>query len=621
MIVYQNTKGEFIKDVNSGFIATMIEDEFAKHNIIHNNDSEYNAWDKSLPYMKDVLNTPDISDDCKLAIEFQIPLTSKRVDFLIAGVDSEGHNNIVVIELKQWETSGKTSRPDIVTAFTGGATRSVCHPSYQAYSYAKIIENFNCDVYDNDITLKPCAYLHNYKEDNRSNIDNDLYREALTLAPIFLNEDQLKLQSFIKTYIRKKDNVDLLMKIENGKLKPSKALQDSIVSMIQGNREFYLIDEQKVAYETVKKLVENSLKEAETNPRKYVVIVKGGPGTGKSVVAVQLLCDLIRQRYSANYVTKNAAPRNVYFEKLRQGNYRLNYIKNLFKSSDSFWSVPKNMLDCIIVDEAHRLKRKSGRFNNLGENQIKELINAGRVVVFFIDENQKITTKDIGTVDEIHKWVKYHNAVLFEGDELNLISQFRCNGSDGYLNFLDNLLEIRETANYDFDLDYDVRVFDSPTEMREALREKNSINNKSRMIAGYCYEWITEKNPTGDDYDIVLEDGFKAKWNFQNTNFAIDPDSFNQVGCIHTTQGLEFDYCGIIIGKDLRYENGHVITDQTMEAKSDHSSGIRSCKNKVIADTLIRNTYKTLLSRGQKGCFIYCEDKGLRDYIRHSLNK
>ena len=213
-------------------------------------------------FMRNVLDTNEISDDCKLTIEFQIPLTSKRVDFLIAGTDSEGHNNIVVIELKQWETSEMTSRPDIVTAYTGGAERSVCQPSYQAYSYAKIIENFNSDVYENNISLKPCAYLHNYKEQNRKNIDNSLYSEVITLVPIFLSEDQIKLQSLIKTYIKKKDNVDLLMKIENGKLKPSKALQDSIVSMIQGNQKFYRIDEQKVAFETVKKLVQNSLKEA-----------------------------------------------------------------------------------------------------------------------------------------------------------------------------------------------------------------------------------------------------------------------------------------------------------------------------------------------------------------------
>lgn len=622
MIIYENTKGGFINDVRSGCIAQRVQDEFDRHNIGHNNDAEYRAWSNSLIYMRNVLDDTDISDDVKVAIEYQVPLTSKRVDFLLTGSDDAGSNNVVIIELKQWEDSGMTSRPDVVTAYTGGANRAVCHPSYQAYSYAKIIENFNEDIFKNDVKLEPCAYLHNYKEENRSHIDNDLYSDAISCAPLFLSEDVDKLRKFIKTYIKRKDNIDLLMKIDHGKLKPAKALQDSLTSMMRGNQEFFLVDEQKVAYETVKKLVENAVRNA-TNPvksgEKSVVIVSGGPGTGKSVVAIKLLCDLIGKGFSANYVTKNAAPRNVYFEKLKQDNYRQNYIKSLFKASDSFWNAPKNMLDCIIVDEAHRLRKKSAIFH--GENQIKELINAGRVTVFFIDEDQKITTKDIGSKDEIRKWAAFHGAKLYEGDELNLISQFRCNGSDGYLNFLDNLLEIKETANTTFDYDYDLQIFDDPVAMREALRQKNDINNKSRMIAGYCYEWVSESDPHGNAYDIILENGFKAKWNFSNTIFAIDPDSFEQVGCIHTTQGLEFDYCGIIIGQDLRYENGKVITDQTKEALSDKSSGIRACKDKAFADKLIRNTYKTLLSRGQKGCFVYCEDKALREYMRQLLGR
>ena len=239
--------------------------------------------------------------------------------------------------------------------------------------------------------------------------------------------------------------------------------------------------------------------------------------------------------------------------------------------------------------------------------------------MFFIDEAQQVTTKDIGTKAEIRKWANFHNAVLYEGNDLTLVSQFRCNGSDSYLNFLDNVLQIRETANTSFDFDYDIRLFDSPTKMREELRKKNALNNKARMIAGYCYEWVSENNPSGDEYDIELEDGFRAKWNFEGKLFAIDPDSFDQVGCIHTTQGLEFDYCGIIIGKDLRYENGVVITDRSKEAISDRSSGIRTCKDLNLADKLIRNTYKTLLTRGQKGCFVYCEDKALLQYLSDTL--
>ena len=620
MIIYENTRGGFINDIRTGSIATKVQNAFERHGIHHNNDAEYRAWGNSLMFMRNVLDDDDIPEDVSLAVEYQIPLTSKRVDFLIAGKDGAGTDNVVVVELKQWEDSGMTSRPDVVTAFTGGANRAVCHPSYQAYSYAKIIENFNEDVYRRNIQLRPCAYLHNYREENRPHIDNALYREAVSVAPVFLQDDVIKLRSFIKTYIKEKDGIDLLMKIDHGKLKPAKALQDSLVSMIRGNQEFFLIDEQKVAYETVRKLVERAVRRANDPTKgaeKSVVIVSGGPGTGKSVVAIQLLCNLIAKGYSANYVTKNAAPRNVYFEKLRREKYKLSYIKSLFKSSDSFWNAPANLLDCIIVDEAHRLKKKSAIFH--GENQVKELINAGRVTVFFIDEDQKITTKDIGSKDEIRKWAAYYGIPVYEGEDLNLVSQFRCNGSDGYLNFLDNLLGIRSTANLTFDYDYEIRLFRSPVKMREALREKNDLNNKSRMIAGYCYEWVTESNPQGDEYDIILEDGFRAKWNFSNSLFAIAPDSFDQVGCIHTTQGLEFDYCGIIMGQDLRYEDGQVITDPSKEAMSDKSSGIRSCKDKVLADKLIRNTYKTLMSRGQKGCYLYCEDKPLLEYISRML--
>ena len=617
MIIYQNTKGGFLEDVRNNLIAFKIEEEFKKHHINHNNDSEFRSWANSLQYMRNVLDDGDISNECKLAIEYQIPLTSKRVDFLISGVDLEDNNNIVVIELKQWENSEKTSRPDIVTTYTGHGVRAVTHPSYQAYSYTKIIESFNENVQHDSINLIPCAYLHNYKEEYRSNIDCDLYKDATSLAPVFLSLDTIKLRNFIKKYIRKKDNVDLLMQIENGKLKPAKALQDAVSSMLKGNKEFYLIDEQKVAYETVRKLVHNALKN-ENSQNKYTVIVEGGPGTGKSVVAIELLCDLIQNGKNANYVTKNAAPRNVYFEKLKQNKYKLSYIKNLFKGSGSFVNVPNNFFDCLIVDEAHRLQMKSGMFQNIGESQIKEIIHASRVSVFFIDEDQIVTTSDVGSIDLIKKYAKEENSIVYSGEDYKLVSQFRCNGSDGYLAFIDNLLEIRSTANYQVNLDYDFRVFDNPNEMKKLLFEKNKISNKARMLAGYCYDWITKNDIHSDKYDIILEDGFKARWNFSNTTtWAIDENSFEQVGCIHTSQGLEFDYVGVIIGKDLIYRNGHVITDYTKRAKTDNSlKGIKSSKNFALADRIIRNTYRTLLSRGQKGCYVYCEDKELSEYIK-----
>jgi DUF2075 family protein len=615
MIVYSGNIRQFNLDVDNRVIADRIKEELEKIGINHNNPSEYNAWDQSLLHMKNVLSDPDFHLDTKVAIEYKLPTTSKRVDFLISGKDDNDLSKVIVIELKQWEKAYKTEKEDLVETFVGGNMRLVTHPSYQAYSYAKTIENFSEYVQLEKIVLHPCSYLHNYQEEFRGEIDNSFYNHIVSISPLFLKHDTLKLREFIKKYIKKPDDGEILYQIDHGKIRPSKALQDTLVSMLEGNEEYYMIDEQKVVYSSIKSIIEKNIDLS----GKHTIIVEGGPGTGKSVVAINLLVNF--RHLNASYVTKNSAPRNVYFEKLRRGKYKWQYVKNLFKSSGVFVDSSTNEFDCLFVDEAHRLNRKTGFFGK-GENQIKEIINAAKISVFFIDENQRVTTKDIGTIDEIKKHARRFGSKIHHGVDFLLTSQFRCNGSEGYIAFIDALLGIRRTANYDyFDLDYDIRVYDDPVKMREDLRELNKINNKARMIAGYCYEWVTQRNPDNDLYDIELGDNFKAKWNFRNTNtWAIDETSFDQVGCIHTSQGLEFDYIGVIIGNDLRYENGKVITDYTKRAKSDRSlDGIQKYGRYKEADEIIRNTYKTLLTRGQKGCYIYCEDRALNKYLKERI--
>ena len=614
MIIYRNTKGGFVRDVRDNLIAQKIENAFREHCIMHGNAAEYRSWANSMQYMRNVIDDAAIEDDCHVAIEYRIPLTGKRIDFLIAGKDEHDRQNVVIVELKQWETSEPTSRPSVVRTFTGGQVREVAHPSYQAYSYSETIKNFNEAVADEDIHLIPCAYLHNYREDLRRNIDSTYYADAIQMAPVFLGADAAKLRNFIKQFVHKRSGKDLLMTIEHGRLRPSKSLQDTLASMLKGNAEFQLIDEQKVAYETVKKKLQNVIKQVS---KKTVIIIKGGPGTGKSVVAIQLLCDLIRQGHTALYVTKNAAPRNVYFARLRQDHFRLNYIQSLFKSASSFVNAPMNSVDCILADEAHRLMKNSGQYMPGSGPQALDIIKAAKVSVFFIDEEQRVTGADACTIDTIRQYAQLCDCDILEGDNYNLTSQFRCNGSDGYLALINTVLGMHAAPNAVLDLDYDIQVFDSPTEMREALRSKNLINNKSRMLAGYCYRWESRNHPHA--MDICLEDGFEAQWNFQDTStWAIDAESFDQVGCIHTSQGLEFDYVGVIIGRDLVYRNNQVLTDASNRANTDHSLN-GTGQNMALKDEIIRNTYKTLLTRGQKGCYIYCEDKPLAAYIREQI--
>lgn len=264
-------------------------------------------------------------------------------------------------------------------------------------------------------------------------------------------------------------------------------------------------------------------------------------------------------------------------------------------------------------------------FQNLGENQIKEIINAGKCSVFFIDESQRVTLNDIGSVAEIEKWARIADAEIIH---MELSSQFRCNGSDGYLAWLDNTLEIRKTSNWNMDdIDYDIQIMDSAHDMRNTIIERNrTSNNRARILAGYCWNWL--KNGVNDSsvHDIKIGD-FEISWNLKNTStFAIDENSVNEAGCIHTSQGLEFDYVGVIIGDDMRYENGKIVTDYTRRAKTDQSlKGIKSIykddpeRAMKAADEIIKNTYRTLMTRGMKGCYVYCVDNELAKYLRECL--
>jgi len=519
MLVYDGTKTEFLRSVEQDTIAFEIEQNIYEKMNRHTARNEFRAWENSLEYMYKVLNDQEIPEDAGIAIEYNIPQTSKRVDFLISGYGKDEKGNVVIIELKQWDKVESVKGKDaLVETYTGNAIRRVVHPSYQAWSYAMLISDYNQSVQEKNILLWPCAYMHNYRRKENDPIDEEQYKIYQDDAPVFSRGQVDMLRAFIKKSVCKGDNKELLYSVEHGKIRPSKSLQESILKMLKGNREFVMLDDQK-----------------------------------------------------------------------------------------------------------HRLNEKSGMFQNMGENQIKEIIHAACCSVFFIDESQRVTLNDIGSVDEIEKWAKQADAEIIY---MELISQFRCNGSDGYLAWLDNTLEIRETANWNMDdIDYDIQIMDSPHDVRKVILEKNKIsNNRARILAGYCWNWLKEGQNDTEVHDIKIGD-FEMSWNLKNTTtFAIDENSVNEIGCIHTSQGLEFDYVGVIIGDDMRYEDGKVLTDHTRRAKTDQSlKGIKKLykedpeKAQKVADEIIKNTYRTLMTRGMKGCYVYCVDEHLADYLRRSL--
>ena len=496
----------------------------------------------------------------------------------------------------------------------GSGMNETNHPSYQAWSYAALIEDYNETVRSESITLIPCAYLHNMKQ--REAINDRFYEDHTRRAPVFISKDALRLSEFLCQQIKYGDSNNIMYRIEHGVIKPSKNLADALVSMMTGNGEFLMIDDQKLVYETAVDLAHRA-----TDGRKQCLIVKGGPGTGKSVVAINLLVELTKREMMTQYVSRNSAPREVFKKKLT-GTRKKTHIDNLFKGSGSYVNTEPDTFHALIVDEAHRLNEKSGMYQNIGESQIKEIIQASRFSIFFIDEAQRVTLKDVGTVEEINRQAAECKADVYE---LGLVSQFRCNGSDGYLAWLDHALHIRTTANMDLaDIDYDFQVFDDPSALRRTILEKNRKDNKARMVAGYCWPWLSKND--NQAMDIVFpEHEFAAQWNLGDDGmlWAIADESVEQIGCIHTCQGLEFDFVGVIIGDDFVIRDGRVVTHAEMRAPQD--SSIRGYKTLVKkqpeyaraqADQIIKNTYRTLMTRGQKGCFVYSADTETREYFK-----
>lgn len=622
MLVYSGIKTDFLRSVEEGTIAndirTTIEEKMGRKTP----DSEFRSWENSLQNMYIVMNDSQIPSDSGVAIEYNIPQTAKRVDFIVSGYDKNDNPSVIIIELKQWDKLKAIPGMDaLVETFTGGAMRQVVHPSYQAWSYAQLIRDYNSTVQDNCISINPCAYLHNYLRTDNDPIDSDWYDVYTCEAPAFTKGQNLKLREYIKQRIVKGDNQEVLYTVDNGKIRPSKSLQNSIAKMLQGNSEFIMIDEQKVVYEEVLRLSGLCQKDG----HKRTIICQGGPGTGKTVIAVNLLAELTQRNQLVQYVSKNSAPRQVYLKKLK-GAIKKSSVDNMFKGSGAYTDAPENMAGTLLVDEAHRLNEKSGMFHNMGENQIKEIIHSSLCSVFFIDEEQRVTMDDIGSVDQIKSWARKEDSQVYE---LELVSQFRCNGSNGYLAWLDDVLQIRPTANTDLeDVDFDIRICKSPTEVLNLIVEKNKTTNSARMLAGYCWDWNKAEANNTNYHDIKIGD-FEMSWNLANGEpFAVSDTSVNEVGCIHTSQGLEFDYVGVIIGNDIRFEDGRVITDFTKRAKTDQSlKGIKKMSRdnpeeaQRRADEIIRNTYRTLLTRGMKGCYIYCVDSELEEYFQKRLHR
>ena len=621
MIIYKNTVSGFFEDVRTRQIINKIEYAMRDHHIGYDPFSEERSWLDSTRNMKEILQSTKLPDDVCVFIEYNVPFTSSRIDFCITGLNGEGVNSAIIVEMKGWSKSVELSSKEGMV-YADFYHKDVLHPSYQAWSYANYLRYFNSEVVDGQVEVVPCAYLYNYSVKGKMDvIENKVYEYYTEKAKVFYYEDVESFSKFIDAHIRESDNEDTLHRIESGKLTISSSLQKSLRKVLHEKDFFAPMDKQMGVFN----ILFNGIRDAYNRRVKKVFIVRGGPGTGKSVLALKLLSKLIggyEDKYDHNhvfiptlYVTKTQAPRETYSKELERLAKEVG-VRYLFKGASSFVDCEKNEYPAILVDEAHRLARKSFALMK-GENQVKEIINAALASVFFIDEDQNVSMQDIGTVDEIEHWANELGAEIIT-DGLVLETQFRCKGSGLYVAWLDDLLGIRKSKNLELlgKLPYDISVADSPKDLIDRIDEKRSQGFNSRILSGYCWDWNSKNTKDGTDIDLQGIDSLRWNTDYKWAN----NDSFSdEIGCVHTGQGMEFQYVGVIIGEDLTFENGKIAT----HPEKNHDKGsMKGWKNDPRrADRIIRNIYRTLMTRGMDGCVVYCLDKGLSEYIKKRIEE
>ena len=623
MRLYSGMSREFIDHAVHNRIAALLRDAFQRVYRYRPSPSEENSWRNSLRAVSQVFEHGRLLDH-GIILEYQLPLTSLRLDCLISGRNQSGRDEAVIIELKQWSGCETASEPDLVRTVVGQAKREVLHPSAQVGQYRHYLADVHTAFHEGaePIILSACAYLHNYEKEAGDPLFSAQYAHLYRESPVFSADDVDPLTDFLRSRLERGEGRPVLDRIERSRYQPSKKLLEHVAKVVEGVPAFTLLDEQKVVFDKIYAAARAGI----GSRKKLVFLVHGGPGTGKSVIAIQLMAQLSkREERNAQYATGSQA--------LNKTLHKIvgSRAAKQFRYFGSYGEAKHSEVDVLICDEAHRLKKTSKtRFTpkakQTGKAQIQEVIDAAKVAVFFIDDYQVVRPNEVGSSGLIRKAAADNKCEL---QEYTLEAQFRCAGSDGFVNWINNTLGIEKTANtiwnQEEEKNFEFRIFDSPLALEVAIRQKAADGYAARLTAGFCWRWSQELEPSGMlKKDVVIGD-YRRPWNARSgvtglapgipreVHWAHDPRGIDQIGCIYTAQGFEFDYVGVIWGADLVYESSKEAWNGNRNAS--HDRVVRGSRERFV--DLVKNTYRVLLSRGLKGCYVYFMDKGTETFIRN----
>ena len=621
MRLYSGTTPQLFEDTARNQISGKLARAFFDHFGYKPSNSEVMSWTNSLRALTLAFEQSELNDHGVL-LEYKLPMTSRRLDCLICGHDAPGTSQAVVIELKQWDTCEESDGEDLMQTWVGGAIRDVLHPSAQAAAYKQYLMDGHTAFYEGvaPVALSACAFLHNYTPVEDDTLFRPRYERALREAPAFTASHSEELSQFLVDRLKGGDGLPVLRRIEEGKYRASKKLMDHVARVIQGLPEYVLIDEQLIVHSKVLALAKSGFHDR----RKTVLIVRGGPGTGKSVIALNLMSSLLAEGFNSHYATGSKA----FTQTLRKVVGRRSEVQ--FKYFNNYPDAQPDELDVLICDESHRIRTTSvSRFlpksRRSGLPQVHELIRAAKVGVYFVDDRQVVRPGEIGSSSYIRNEAEALGCRVIDYE---LQAQFRCAGSDQFVEWLNSTLGIERSASailQDID-DFDFRICASPEELEEMILARAREGASARLTAGFCWPWSSPDSEGRLVNDVVIG-SFTRPWNAKSSAgrlapgipkedlWAHDPNGIHQIGCVYTAQGFEFDFVGVIFGSDLTYDLDRQVWLGHPEAS--HDGVVKRAGEDFVA--LVKNTYRVLLSRGLKGCYVYFQDKDTERFFRSRI--